>query len=112
MLYVDVDNTLVLWDTVDQEKWKANTAVIDFVRRWALARPDEDIVIWSSGGLDYARTWGERLLGNKVAWEPMAKGPRGWCGAVIGLGDVTIDDAPFDIWKRYNVYPDTLEVLQ
>lgn len=111
-LFVDVDGTLVRWLSATKlpegmwlaEAWEPNTAVIQYVRRWAHDHPDGQVIVWSGGGVDYAATWGHRLL-RDVPHTAAAKDiPR------HRAGDVFIDDAPFDAWARWAIHPSFLPV--
>lgn len=85
-IFVDVDDCLVLWDKRDKNKWYPNFKVIGYVF-WASNFFDDEIIIWSGGGIDYARTWRDRLELNFAT--VMAKD--------IGFPDfedIVIDDQP------------------
>lgn len=101
-LYIDVDDTLVKWGDVLEgritESWEPNEAVIRYAEQW-----DGDVVVWSGGGREYARTWGHRLLSH-VRHKTASKFP-----LVPTPGDVCIDDSPFEVWKHVTVHPRDLE---
>ncbi len=70
-LFVDVDDTLILWlDEGGQhdpfgivgDAWKPNTRLILEIERWVDTHPNDRVVVWSGGGEDYARMWGQRVL--------------------------------------------------
>lgn len=73
-LFVDCDDTLVLWTdasgAVEDDRghpygagakgWKPNEALIDCITR---RRAEfETVIVWSGGGAEYAGKWLERLL--------------------------------------------------
>ena len=59
ILYVDVDDTLVLWD--NDGSYTINNALIRRMYNFRSLHPDAKIVIWSSGGLEYAIDWTSKL---------------------------------------------------
>ena len=54
----DVDDTLIRWEKNGEAVPKY--FVIDLMR-WFLAAADTKVIMWSGGGVDYARRWAERL---------------------------------------------------
>ena len=99
-LFVDCDDTLIMWlDEYDQPKegqnpygggsqrWRVNEGVRAGVLKWRKQNPRGEIVIWSGGGVDYARRWGWEVL---PATDHIAhfKDPR-----IPRRGDVVVDDA-------------------
>lgn len=103
-LYVDVDDTLVKWaDAIEGRlvtEWEPNAAVIHYAEQWK-----GDVVVWSSGGEDYARMWGQRLLSHV----PHTAASKFW---LIPSGeDVCLDDMPFDSFKSRTIHPKTLEAV-
>jgi hypothetical protein len=100
-LYVDIDDTLVRWKDPIQgrlvSEWEWNDHVIEYMRRWK-----GRIVVWSSGGVDYASMWANRLeqkVGLAVS-AVEAKWPR------IPLpDDVFLDDMPMDSFKDSALHP-------
>lgn len=99
-LFIDCDDTLITWlDEYDQPKegqnpygggsqrWRVNEAVRDAVLLWHEQNPCGEIVIWSGGGVDYARRWGWEVL---PGTEHIAhfKDPR-----IPHAGDIVVDDA-------------------
>ncbi len=77
-LFVDCDDTLVLWFNGDEhtegvllpgpnpygggaERWKPNLLLIEALDAWREANPHHQIIIWSGGGTDYAESWRRRL---------------------------------------------------
>lgn len=102
-LYVDVDDTLVKWaDAVEGRlvtEWERNEDVVVAIKRWRAKWPFGRLVIWSSGGRDYARTWADRLLKDET-WEAEAK----W--AIVPDETKTfIDDAPFACFASRTIHP-------
>ena len=98
ILYVDVDDTLVKWADALEGRlvtdWEPNEAVIEYARAWK-----GKVVVWSSGGRDYAEMWSRRLLPG-IYDEAMAKYP-----AIMVEGDVALDDMPFDVWRHRAIHP-------
>jgi len=92
-LYIDVDDTLVIWGA-DGESWEINGSVIEFAKRW-----EGKIVVWSGGGLDYADTWARRAL-PMVKWTASPK-----FNPPVKDGDVFIDDSPFEAWRHASIDP-------
>ena len=64
-LFIDCDDTLVLWDDVKgvNTSWKPNFPLIRAVLLWREKQPGEEVVVWSGGGADYALGWAKKLLG-------------------------------------------------
>ena len=88
-LFVDVDDTLLLYQT--SNLWQAflrggvpNEPLVERVRTW-----DGPIVIWSAGGEDYARSAGERVLGD-LSFSAAEKGPETY--GLVQPGDVVVDN--------------------
>ncbi len=106
-LYVDCDDTLIRWlDPLEgrlTSEWEPNTAVQEFVRNWKLEHPDGEVIVWSSGGEDYARMWGYRLLPD-VPHVALSK-----FNAIVTADDLCIDDMPFEVWKHRSIHPKSLE---
>ncbi len=50
VLYVDVDRTLIMWETGDN--WHPHKEHIDLLRQFAYQ--GHGVVIWSAGGVDWA----------------------------------------------------------
>jgi hypothetical protein len=105
---VDVDGTLVLWDDSagfgdpGRDAWRANAAVVGYAEAWLAAHPGGRLVVWSSGGRDYAEAWGRRLLGH-LPHEALSKlWPVGLDGAEF------VDDSPFDAWAHLSTHPSGL----
>lgn len=105
-LYIDIDDTLVTWlsDTDEPHPyghsakgWKMNEKVYAYANAWV-----GKIVVWSGGGKDYAEMWANRLLPD-LEWTAHSKFP-----AIAKLGDVFIDDMPFDVWRHATIHPNDL----
>jgi len=74
-LFVDVDDTLILWDdsarqmNQDQSLWmgdkyKVNIELIGVINNFASKNPLVPIYVWSGGGRNYARHWADLYLDN------------------------------------------------
>lgn len=107
-LYVDVDDTLILWPKVQEgglvvaDVATPNGDVIRFVERWKGYHGDAgSVIVWSLGGEDYAAAWGRKCL--SVPHEAMAKGP-----ILPTPGDLFIDDDPLHYYRAANIHPDVL----
>ena len=75
-LFVDCDDTLVLWKYEEievagrtlytlpneGEKYTVNLPLIDAVRVYMLRHPECTLVIWSGGGVDYAARWARKFF--------------------------------------------------
>ena len=96
-LFIDCDDTLVLWLGEDgevdggpnpygggKEKWEPNRALIAAIE--SSREEYEEVVVWTGGGSDYARVWRDRLL--PWAHHAIAKDTR-----IPGSEDVCVDDA-------------------
>lgn len=113
-LYVDVDDTLVLWLIDGQpadgplpfgtgaEDWRPNTRLILEIELWCDANPEGKLIVWSGGGDTYATMWGRRLL-HHLPHEAMAKDPR-----ILMPGDIYVDDMELKS-NAQRGYPDTWE---
>jgi hypothetical protein len=98
-LWVDVDDTLVIYD--DDGKmthpagihygtaWKVNEPLLAGIRAFRMIYPDAMIVLWSGGGVDYARTWRDRLLADVDA-HAFGKNPQ--IASLIKEDDIVVDD--------------------
>ncbi len=61
-LYVDICDTLVYWENPSEDSPNTrNTHLLESIKRFRLANPDARIVVWSSGGAEYAQWWCDRL---------------------------------------------------
>lgn len=98
-LFVDVDDTLILWQEIslDDEKdgtyyldpYKINYTLIVYIRNFSLVYPNNSIIIWSGGGKNYAQYWIDKLelsticiamLKDKISFD------------LIKEGDIVVDD--------------------
>lgn len=110
-LFVDIDHTLVTWLGGSEphpyghgaETWEWNEKVVR-----AILEHEGLVIIWSGGGVDYARGWTLKFLNaNPSAVLLIDYG----CKQPIELqpGDHFIDDSPCDAWKHLNTYPKDLK---
>ncbi len=75
-LFVDCDDTLIIYDNPDSSEgqhaygylqgypWHPNEKLVSYIKWFAAEYPRTLIVIWSGGGGDYARTIANRILGD------------------------------------------------
>lgn len=110
-LFVDCDDTLVLWLGEDgevdggpnpygggREKWRRNDDLIKMIE--AVRFNYDEVVVWTGGGSDYARVWRDRLL--PWAHHAIAKDTR-----IPSAADLCIDDAdirvaaPVVTWQEF-----------
>lgn len=68
-LFVDCDDTLVVWHEEHQnqdktlwirDNWSLDEYLIGFLEGVLATEEDMTLIIWSGGGLDYATLWAER----------------------------------------------------
>lgn len=102
MLFVDCDDTLVVWD--DAALMKQRGAFNEFTSTdWAfnpkvvaLIEATPTGVIWTGGGIEYARLWLNRLerkLGRRLdGWIALSK-----YTPLPKAGDTCIDDMPIKV---------------
>ena len=100
-IFVDVDDTLVLYDpprsgphpygVYDGIPWKPNERLIEGLK--AAAKAGDKVIVWSGGGGRYAGWWVQQLeLGDYVqeCWTKTDTALR----ILVKLEDVVIDDQP------------------
>ena len=105
-LFVDVDDTLVLYDKAGPNpygvymgtSWSANEPLIEGIKQFAQDNPDAVIVIWSGGGKDYAGMWAHhlRLDGLMVAMDKDDMAVK----ELIRDGDIVVDDMDVS-WRTH-----------
>src|SRR3990167_4835522 len=94
-LFVDCDDTLVIWQDryVNQDKelwvrdkWDINEPLVRAVHSFLAERPEYVLIVWSGGGVWYARRWAEKAFpgGNVMSLAKDNQLPR--------EGDVLVDD--------------------
>lgn len=105
-LYVDVDDTLILWGKPygDVGNPVPNADVIEFVKRWHKANPHGRITIWSLGGKDYAGKW---AVETGVPHDDFSD--KFWVSAKPG--DLFIDDDPLACYAQDTIHPDFIKGL-
>ena len=85
MLFVDCDDTLILWDTepngLGSYGYHLNHELIEAVLKY-MAITKDNLVVWSGGGEEYARRWA-RCSFPDTEWEAISK-------------DITLPDAELD----------------
>lgn len=75
-IFVDVDDCLVLWSSEPLrtgERWEPNEGLIALLEQHMESHPDDLLFIWSGGGKEYARMWGERLFLKETVFMPLTK---------------------------------------
>ena len=109
-LFVDVDDTLILWDVSEVSRsglyqmdgYKINDALRTAVIKAVNADPDLQLYIWSGGGVDYAAMWAGRVFGGGLPWRALSKDIN-----IPMLDDVCIDDQPIQVsgtlltWQQF-----------
>jgi len=121
-VFVDCDDTLVLWLGEEgqplegqnpygggAERWRWNHQLVGFLLVLEFMMPEAEIVIWSGGGEQYARTWRDRL----AAVFPVVEG---WACAskdtrVPTAEDTCIDDAELTVPAEVVTWQDVMAVL-
>ena len=101
-LFVDVDDTLVLYDLDAPNPYgiyygtpyTINEPLLEGIKQFQLDNPNELIVIWSGGGKEYARMWGEDKLGLEGMIYLLKDKDSFW---LVNPGDIVIDDQPLKI---------------
>ena len=66
-LFVDCDDTLVLWpdDALDTgTSWELNLDLIHSIGCFLDTHPEYFLVVWSGGGVDYAERWARMAFSN------------------------------------------------
>ncbi len=106
-LFVDVDDTLVLYQTGDGPHpygvymgvpWEPNEKLIEGIHAYKMENPSHSIFIWSGGGKDYAKMWAEKLgLDELVTCLDKGKDTL----ELIREGDLVIDDEPVS-WRTHS----------
>ena len=93
-VFVDCDNTLVLYEDrlphyygiLCGDSYMPNSELIDKLKRFL-----GTIIVWSSGGRDYARQVAELVLPKDLKYFAMSKFQfEAWC--VLKEGDIVVDD--------------------
>jgi hypothetical protein len=97
-LFVDCDDTLILWQRVDgvradgiyfETPYLINRRLVDGILKFREGDPRALIVVWSGGGKEYAHMWARRL-GLSDITVPLDKSRDGF--DLIVAGDVVVDD--------------------
>lgn len=111
-LFVDVDDTLILWPKVAESRYvvadvpRPNEAVIRFVERWARYQGEKgEVIVWSLGGQEYAAKWGAALL--SCPHRALSKDQ-----LIPDRGDLFIDDDPLPSYRAASFHPDLLEEVR
>ena len=98
-LFVDVDDTLVLWQGLDGESymdsWTPNEALIKAVIEYFYSTPDVYLYVWSGGGGTYAEVFAVRTLGDTVPYIALSKDT-----TMPQDDDVCIDDQFLKVKRR------------
>ena len=106
-LFVDVDDTLILWSKETKDgafltKHEPNPAVIHFVRVFREFHPGHEVICWSTGGKDYAAKHAAAHLPG------MTDDCRDKYPAIPTPGDVFLDDDPLGSYRSATIHPDML----
>lgn len=105
-LFVDVDDTLVLWQNQNVEDaqgiyydtpWKVNQAILDGIFEFDRDHPGALIVVWSGGGMEYAQEWID-LFGLHDIAIAIVKDQSTF--HLILPGDIVVDDIPLQVGVR------------
>ena len=103
-LFVDIDDTLVLYDTdgeinpygfLKDETYRANAPLVDFIHRFRERYPEALIVIWSGGGSRYAHTVSRALGLEELEVVPMLKDQTTF--GMVREKDLVVDDQPIAV---------------
>ena len=105
-LFVDVDDTLIIYDRPPPNPygyyqgipWRVNQPILDGIRRFHADNVEAPIIIWSGGGKEYAEMWIYRfgLAGLAVG---MLKDH--WALSLIQEGDIVVDDLD-EPWRTHS----------
>ena len=108
-LFVDCDDTLILYDTTEDDDspnpygylhgqpYRVNAALVEFIKAWAHDNPCSLVVVWSGGGAKYARTIADLVLpGVDVA--AMLKDKSMF--DLVRSGDIVVDDQGLNVAAR------------
>ena len=115
-LFVDVDDTLITWCPegcqhtmhpfgAGANHWRLNEEVYDFMCWWS-----GPIVIWSGGG----DAWAEEMATKALPPEMLARVDRyesKWT-RIPSVGDLFIDDDPFESFAGKTLHPNKLKDLK
>ncbi len=92
----DIDDTLIIPSVVTGDRDVPNYDTIAILR-WFQAQGCE-IILWSGSGIDWAKTWGEKL-----GLQPFTVLPKTIEGANFGFGvDIAFDDCDVNL-ARVNI---------
>jgi len=92
-LFVDIDDTLILYDLEANTPFTINEKLLEGIKQFQQNNPDELIVVWSGGGKEYARMWGDKLGLEGITYLLKDKDSF-W---LVNSGDIVIDDQPMSI---------------
>ncbi len=113
-LYVDCDDTLVLWLDNDDGvlggphpygtgaagRWKPNLELLGAMKQWRENTPGSEIILWTGGGADYAQLWERRVY--PEAADAISKDTR-----IPEPDDLCVDDMPIKVacpvvtWQQF-----------
>ena len=107
-LFVDIDDTLVLWPKAEAERTALvsgppvpNHAVLRFIQTLREFHGDKlTVVVWSLGGADYAEKHARPLLKFEHAWD---KTP-----LPVLADDLFLDDDPLPFYRHRTIHTDAL----
>lgn len=103
-LFVDCDDTLVLWDKAETaegvyrgDMYEINRMLAGNINCWLDVHPEYELVVWSGGGTNYALRWANLAFGSRRSFEILPKDMR------IPQGDdICIDDMHGELKPRDN----------
>ena len=105
-LFVDVDDTLIIYDQPPPNPygyyhgipWRVNQPLLDGIHRFQADSPEKQIIIWSGGGKEYSEILIHRF-GLTGLVEGMLKDQ--WSLSLIQEGDIVVDDLD-ETWRTHS----------
>jgi hypothetical protein len=105
-IYVDVDDTLYLWQEKEWNpaiggfyvEWKWNRGLLEF-----LTEADDELIIWSSGGYEWANDARISLCEEYPVVANKIIGVAAKFQIIPGDGDIFIDDEPWACFEHRTI---------